>query len=152
MERKHLYSLAFLLLAIAQSVGTNGAASASFARTSGTRFVMNGRPFYTNGFNAYWLMYIASDPAERGKVSSAFQQASIYGMNLARTWAFSDGGYRPLQISPGVYNEDMFKVSAGFALKPLRTGFGTIHIRRAVNESDSEEAGSDGLSRQISSL
>ncbi|CAA6662243.1 unnamed protein product [Spirodela intermedia] len=63
---------------------------------------MNGRAFYTNGFNAYWLMYTASDPAERAKVSSALQQASIYGMNLARTWAFSDGGYSPLQISPGL--------------------------------------------------
>ncbi|KAJ0978726.1 hypothetical protein J5N97_014200 [Dioscorea zingiberensis] len=50
-----------------------------------------------------------SDVYERDKVSSALQQASGYGLTVVRTWAFSDGGGRPLQISPGSYNEDMFK-------------------------------------------
>ncbi|KAL6976530.1 Mannan endo-1,4-beta-mannosidase 4 [Sarracenia purpurea var. burkii] len=81
-----------------------------FVKTSGTHFVMNGRRWYFNGFNAYWLMYMAADPATREKVTSTFQQASKEGMNIARTWAFSDGGDRPLQFSPGSYNPDMFKV------------------------------------------
>ncbi|PIN11252.1 Mannan endo-1,4-beta-mannosidase [Handroanthus impetiginosus] len=80
-----------------------------FVGTRGSQFVMKGRPFYFNGFNAYWLMYMASDPSTRDKVTDKFGQASKYGMNVARTWAFSDGGYRALQTSPGVYNEDMFK-------------------------------------------
>ncbi|XP_018682908.2 putative mannan endo-1,4-beta-mannosidase 9 [Musa acuminata AAA Group] len=54
-------------------------------------------------------MYTAADPAERDKVSSALEQASTLGLRVIRTWAFSDGGYRPLQYSPGVYNENMFK-------------------------------------------
>ncbi|GFQ01308.1 putative mannan endo-1 4-beta-mannosidase 9 [Phtheirospermum japonicum] len=54
-------------------------------------------------------MYMASDPSTRDKVTDTFTQASNCGMNVARTWAFSDGGYRALQTSPGVYNEDMFK-------------------------------------------
>lgn len=70
----------------------------------------NGYPFYANGFNAYWLMYIASDPSQRSKVTAAFREASSHGLTVARTWAFSDGGYRPLQYAPGSYNEDMFKV------------------------------------------
>ncbi|XP_050136124.1 putative mannan endo-1,4-beta-mannosidase 9 [Malus sylvestris] len=37
------------------------------AGTQGTRFVMNGKPFYINGFNAYWMMYMASDPSTRAK-------------------------------------------------------------------------------------
>ncbi|KAI3444958.1 hypothetical protein Pfo_001623, partial [Paulownia fortunei] len=81
----------------------------SFVKTRGSQFVTNGRPFYFNGFNAYWLMYMASDPSTRDKVTDTFGQASKYGMNVARTWAFSDGGYRALQTSPGSYNEDMFK-------------------------------------------
>ncbi|XP_012838780.1 PREDICTED: mannan endo-1,4-beta-mannosidase 4-like [Erythranthe guttata] len=81
----------------------------NFIGTRGSQFVMNGRPFYFNGFNSYWLMYMASDPSTRDKVTDTFAQASEYGMNLARTWAFSDGGYRALQTSPGSYNEDMFK-------------------------------------------
>ncbi|XP_059643772.1 mannan endo-1,4-beta-mannosidase 4-like [Cornus florida] len=81
----------------------------SFVGTSGTQFVLNGRPLYLNGFNAYWLMYMASDPSTNVKVTTTFQQATEYGMHVARTWAFSDGGYKPLQSFPGSYNEDMFK-------------------------------------------
>ena len=81
-----------------------------FVRSRGTHFMLNGYPFYANGFNAYWLMYTASDPSQRFKVSAAFSQATRHGLTIARTWAFSDGGYRPLQYSPGFYNEQMFKV------------------------------------------
>ncbi|RWW02143.1 hypothetical protein BHE74_00054777, partial [Ensete ventricosum] len=83
-----------------------------FVRTNTTHFLVNRRPFSLNGFNAYWLMYVASFPEEgRSMVSSTFQEASTHGLTLARTWAFRDGGYRPLQRSPGVYDEDMFQVS-----------------------------------------
>ncbi|KAL8556779.1 hypothetical protein ACS0TY_004300 [Phlomoides rotata] len=44
-----------------------------------------------------------------GIVSDTFTHASKSGMNVARTWAFSDGGNRSLQTSPGSYNEDTFK-------------------------------------------
>jgi mannan endo-1,4-beta-mannosidase len=82
-----------------------------FIRTRGVHFLLNGSPYYANGFNAYWLMYTASDPSQRPKVSAAFREAASHGLTVARTWAFSDGGYRPLQYSPGSYNEQMFKVS-----------------------------------------
>lgn len=90
-----------------------------FVRTRGTHFVLNGRPLYFNGFNAYWLMYQAADPSTRNMVPTTFEQASKYGMNVARTWAFSDAGYRPLQVSPGVYNEEMFKVRCSCNLRYL---------------------------------
>ncbi|XP_051143874.1 putative mannan endo-1,4-beta-mannosidase 9 [Andrographis paniculata] len=80
-----------------------------FVETRGSRFELDGKPFYFNGFNSYWLMYMASDPTTKDMVTDTFAQASRYGMTVARTWAFSDGGYRALQSSPGVYNEDMFK-------------------------------------------
>ncbi|XP_068659695.1 putative mannan endo-1,4-beta-mannosidase 9 [Aristolochia californica] len=105
--------LVFFLVPFLFAVDARGASRAyrpgGFAKTSGTRFELSGRPFYLNGFNAYWLMYMASDPAEREKVISAFQQASTRGLTVARTWAFSDGGSRPLQIKPGSYDEDMFR-------------------------------------------
>ncbi|BFG24050.1 hypothetical protein CerSpe_103240 [Prunus speciosa] len=109
---------------------SNGGA---FARTEGTRFVMNGRPFYINGFNAYWMMYMASDPSSRAKVTSAFQQASRYGMNVARTWAFNDGRGtdRPLQPSPGSYNENTFK-GLDFVISEAKK-FGVYVILSFVN-------------------
>ncbi|KAF7080699.1 hypothetical protein CFC21_084733 [Triticum aestivum] len=80
-----------------------------FARADGTRFTVGGRPFYPNGFNAYWLMYMASNPADRSKVLDVLDQASRLGATVIRTWAFSDGGSnRPLQTTPGVYSEDVF--------------------------------------------
>ncbi|KAL8472307.1 hypothetical protein ACS0TY_029503 [Phlomoides rotata] len=84
--------------------------TSDFVKTKGTKFVKNEKAFYFNGFNAYWLMYMASDNQTRHKVSNVFSRASKYGMNVARTWAFSDAaGDRPLQISPGNYSQDVFK-------------------------------------------
>ncbi|XP_051139561.1 mannan endo-1,4-beta-mannosidase 7-like, partial [Andrographis paniculata] len=71
--------------------------------------MLEGIPFYANGFNAYWLMSVASDPTQRSKVSSAFVAAARHGLAITRAWAFSDGGDSPLQYSPGSYNEQMFQ-------------------------------------------
>ncbi|CAI9102627.1 OLC1v1000924C1 [Oldenlandia corymbosa var. corymbosa] len=85
-------------------------ASSGFVQTKGTRFMLNGRPLYLNGFNAYWMMYQAADTSTRDMISTTLQQAkSKYGMNVVRTWAFSDGGYRALQKSPGSYDEEVFR-------------------------------------------
>ncbi|CAA3000822.1 mannan endo-1,4-beta-mannosidase 7 [Olea europaea subsp. europaea] len=104
---KHLAVALILFLFVYQKCCAG--AGDGFIRTRGIHFMLNGSPFYANGFNAYWLMYVASDPSQRHKVSTAFQQASSHGLTVARTWAFSDGGYKPLQYAPGSYNEQMFK-------------------------------------------
>jgi len=81
-----------------------------FVQRNGTHFVLNGKSLYLNGFNSYFLMNIASDSSTMSKVTTTFQKASQNGLNLARTWAFNDGGYKALQISPGSYDEDVFRV------------------------------------------
>uniref|UniRef100_J3M5Y6 mannan endo-1,4-beta-mannosidase n=1 Tax=Oryza brachyantha TaxID=4533 RepID=J3M5Y6_ORYBR len=80
-------------------------------RTRGAQFVVgdDGRPFYVNGFNTYWLMVLAVDASTRGKVTEVFRQAAAVGLTVCRTWAFNDGGWRALQKSPSVYDEDVFK-------------------------------------------
>ena len=83
--------------------------SNSFVKTQGVHFVMNGKTVYLNGFNAYWMMNSASDPSSRSNVTAALQQARQAGMNIARTWAFNDGDWNPLQSSPGHYNEQVFQ-------------------------------------------
>nr|GMC96965.1 mannan endo-1,4-beta-mannosidase 7 [Ipomoea batatas] len=105
---KHLGLLALLAILFVLS-GSVKAAGNGFIKTRGIHFMINGYTFYANGFNAYWLMYVASDPSQRYKVSDAFRGASSHGLTVARTWAFSDGGYRALQYAPGSYNEDVFK-------------------------------------------
>uniref|UniRef100_A0A0D3E2P4 mannan endo-1,4-beta-mannosidase n=1 Tax=Brassica oleracea var. oleracea TaxID=109376 RepID=A0A0D3E2P4_BRAOL len=119
---KPLCLIIFLSIVIQQSylkLGVDASSRDGFVRTKGVQFSLNGYPYYANGFNAYWLMYVASDPIQRPKISAAFQEASSHGLTVARTWAFSDGGYRPLQYSPGSYNEDMFQ-GLDFAIAEAR--------------------------------
>ncbi|KAL9815630.1 Mannan endo-1,4-beta-mannosidase 7 [Arabidopsis thaliana] len=111
--------LAIVIQLSCWELGTDALPSGGFVRTKGVQFSLNGYPYYANGFNAYWLMYVASDPSQRSKISTAFQDASRHGLTVARTWAFSDGGYRALQYSPGSYNEDMFQ-GLDFALAEAR--------------------------------
>ncbi|KAL2346312.1 hypothetical protein Fmac_000312 [Flemingia macrophylla] len=112
--------LVFLVLCVTLEKGSNVVeADSGFVKTRGVQLMLNGSPYYANGFNAYWLMYVASDPSQRYKVSSAFQEASNHGLNIARTWAFSDAGYSPLQYSPGSYNEQMFQ-GLDFAIAEAR--------------------------------
>jgi len=103
-----MFFLFFLVLYVISLL--NVEADDEFVKTRGVQLMLNGSPYYANGYNAYWLMYFASDLSQRNKVSSTFQEASNHGLNIARTWAFSDGGYKPLQYSPGSYNEEMFQV------------------------------------------
>ncbi|XP_058210996.1 mannan endo-1,4-beta-mannosidase 6-like isoform X1 [Rhododendron vialii] len=81
----------------------------TMVQTKGTQFVVNGQPFYVNGFNTYWLMEFAVDQSTRGKVNEVFQQASSVGLTVCRTWAFNDGQGQALQKSPSVYDEEVFK-------------------------------------------
>jgi hypothetical protein len=99
-----LFFLSFLQQAAAGGSG--------FVKTEGTHFSVNGNPLFVNGFNSYWLMTMATDPTQRNKVTSAFEQAAAHGLNVARTWAFNDGQYKALQTSPGVYDEQVFQVCA----------------------------------------
>ncbi|GLT75550.1 hypothetical protein SLA2020_472670 [Shorea laevis] len=81
----------------------------SMVQKDGNQFVVNGQPFYLNGFNTYWLMVFSADNSTRGKVTEVLQQASSVGLTVCRTWAFNDGQWRALQKSPGVYDEEVFK-------------------------------------------
>ncbi|WJX35957.1 Mannan endo-1,4-beta-mannosidase 7 [Trifolium repens] len=130
---KHKFSLVFLVFHVILLLNVE-AADDEFIKTRGVQLMLNGSPYYANGFNAYWLMYFASDPSQRNKVSSTFQEAANHGLNIARTWAFSDGGYKPLQSSPGSYNEEMFQ-GLDFVLAEARK-YGIKVILSLVNNYD----------------
>lgn len=110
---KHWSLLVFFIFLLIQEEGilVQVKAEDGFIRTNGVHLMLNGSPFYANGFNAYWLMNLGANPYLKSKVSSVFQQARDHGLSMARTWAFSDGGDSPLQYSPGSYNEQMFQVT-----------------------------------------
>ncbi|XP_057973788.1 mannan endo-1,4-beta-mannosidase 5-like [Malania oleifera] len=96
------------LLVLIASIA-NQCEGAEFVKCNNTHFMVGGSRFFFNGFNSYWLMDVASDPSQRSKVSNVFGDAAAAGLTVCRTWAFSDGGTRPLQKSPGAYNENFFR-------------------------------------------
>ncbi|XP_051123576.1 mannan endo-1,4-beta-mannosidase 1-like [Andrographis paniculata] len=94
------------------SVAAAAPSASAFVRRRGSQFELHGSPFLFNGFNAYWMMHLASsDPAQRHKVSEVFREASAAGLTVCRTWAFNDGGADApaLQISPGTYDQRVFE-------------------------------------------
>ena len=82
----------------------------SFAERNGTQFFLDGKPLYVNGWNSYWLMAHSVDENSRPRVSAMLQAGAKMGLTVCRTWAFNDGGYDALQISPGQFDERVFKV------------------------------------------
>ncbi|CAO2153497.1 unnamed protein product [Urochloa humidicola] len=75
----------------------------------GPYLLASGQPFVIHGFNTYWLMYFAADPATRPTVTAALAEAADTGLNVCRTWVFNDGGHRALQLKPFSYDEEVFQ-------------------------------------------
>ncbi|XWS54176.1 hypothetical protein CRYUN_Cryun10bG0067300 [Craigia yunnanensis] len=81
----------------------------SFVERNETQFFLDGKPLYVNGWNSYWLMAHSVDETTRPRVSAMLQAGAKMGLTVCRTWAFNDGGYDALQISPGQFDERVFK-------------------------------------------
>lgn len=81
----------------------------SFVMRNGTHFMVDGRVFYVNGWNSYWFMEHAVNGYTRPKIKAMLQAGAKMGLTVCRTWAFNDGAYNALQISPGRYDEHVFK-------------------------------------------
>lgn len=82
----------------------------SFVMRLGSTLMLEGYPFYANGWNSYWLMVAAADESTRPRVDEILRGGAALGLTVCRTWAFNDGTYQALQMSPGNYNEQVFQV------------------------------------------
>uniref|UniRef100_A0A0A0KXV4 Mannan endo-1,4-beta-mannosidase n=1 Tax=Cucumis sativus TaxID=3659 RepID=A0A0A0KXV4_CUCSA len=108
MMRWSIWGIFFLISTLSSS---SSPAPAAFVGVQDDHFQLNGSPFLFNGFNSYWMMSVAADPNQRHKVTQVFRDAATAGLTVCRTWAFNDGGFHALQISPGVYDESVFQVN-----------------------------------------
>ncbi|XP_057455656.1 mannan endo-1,4-beta-mannosidase 2 [Lotus japonicus] len=81
----------------------------SFVERNGTQFVVDGKPFYINGWNSYWFMVQSVDDYTKPRVREMLKAGAKIGLTVCRTWAFNDGDYNALQTSPGVFDEQTFK-------------------------------------------
>lgn len=83
----------------------------SFVMRLGSTLILEGYPFYANGWNSYWLMVAASDQSTSPRVDAILREGAALGLTVCRTWAFNDDTYQALQISPGNYDERVFQVT-----------------------------------------
>ncbi|KAJ9562902.1 hypothetical protein OSB04_008062 [Centaurea solstitialis] len=81
----------------------------SFVERNGSNFMVDGKVFYINGWNSYWFMDHAVHDYSRPRIREMLQAAAKMGLSVCRTWAFNDGDYNALQISPGQFDERVFK-------------------------------------------
>jgi mannan endo-1,4-beta-mannosidase len=97
-------ALAVLLPVCARSAA---AAGGEFVVRSGDTLMLEGRPFFFTGANAYYLMESAAR-GDTAAVRGVFAAAAGLGMRVLRTWAFHDSpdSLDPavLQYRPGAYN------------------------------------------------
>ncbi|CAL9076614.1 mannan endo-1,4-beta-mannosidase 2 [Musa acuminata AAA Group] len=94
----------------------------SFVGRNGTRFTMDGKAFYVNGWNSYWLMDQAVEEISRPRVKAMFQAGAKMGLTVCRTWAFNDGGYNALQVSLGHFDEHVFQALDRVIVEAKRHG------------------------------
>ncbi|KAJ0964813.1 hypothetical protein J5N97_025951 [Dioscorea zingiberensis] len=93
-----------------------------FVGINGTQFMVDGRPFYVNGWNSYWLMDQAVDDFSFPRVREIFQIGENMGLTVCRTWAFNDGSYHALQVSLGRFDERVFKALDRVIVEARRHG------------------------------
>nr|DAD20943.1 TPA_asm: hypothetical protein HUJ06_022406 [Nelumbo nucifera] len=98
----------------------------AFVERNGTRFMVDGRAFYVNGWNSYWLMDQAVEAFSRPRVKAMLQAGAKMGLTVCRTWAFNDGAYNALQTSPGRFNERVFKALDGVIAEARQHGIRLI--------------------------
>ncbi len=95
------------------------AARRGFVQTSGSRFVIDGKPFRFVGANVA-VMYRDED---RARMPETLAQAAQAGIRVVRVWAFGEGGpddigpladfadwprHHPFRFRPGEWNEEAF--------------------------------------------
>ncbi len=110
---------AFLLVREQNHSNSNSAPNA-FVRTSGSRFVIAGKPFRFVGANVS-VMHREED---RARMPETLRQASLAGIRVVRVWASGEGGpndigpvgadaadwprTHPFRWAPGKWNEEAF--------------------------------------------
>ncbi|GMH38575.1 hypothetical protein BSKO_06459 [Bryopsis sp. KO-2023] len=105
----------FVAVLLALCAGSTLGAIDDFVQTAGTRFVITREDecenFYFTGTNNYYLMLRAADELGRCEVEEILDKSVELGINVIRTWGFSEGPleWRSLQPAPGEYDENTWR-------------------------------------------
>ncbi|PJI10211.1 MULTISPECIES: cellulose binding domain-containing protein [Clostridium] len=93
----------------------------SFVKAEGTKFSVDGHPFYFTGANAYDLFTygdgdssnlsksrIENNYMSKSQIDSLMAQMESDGVKVVRTWGFSNESWHGFETAKGVYNEAEF--------------------------------------------
>lgn len=123
--------LAFCLAAVLTIPGSMGIAQnkdvkaatadkTGYVYAQGTKFMLDGHPFYFAGCNSYDLFtlgdgwndstteLICSKFMDQKKIEERFAQMAKNGVTVCRTWGFSSETWHGFETAPGKYNEAEF--------------------------------------------
>jgi len=98
-------------------VGNTGLDAEGFVRASGNKFTINGCDFVFAGFNVWQAVELGSNlQVNRGNpkpgrehLTNILNEAASSGLKVMRVWAHTIRPERPLQPSPGQYDEEVFQ-------------------------------------------
>jgi mannan endo-1,4-beta-mannosidase len=96
--------VASLSVAASLALLASAVPSPKYVKTDGTRFELDGKPYYFAGTNCYWCSFTAvcssfipissshnsSVSQNMSDVEIAFDAASNAGLNVIRTWGFNE--------------------------------------------------------------
>ncbi|URZ04530.1 cellulose binding domain-containing protein [Clostridium felsineum] len=112
-----------LLMSLSINLGTNikAADNNNFIKAVGTKFSVDGHPFYFTGANAYDLFTygdgdssnldanrIENNYMNKAEIDSLMSQMEQDGVKVLRTWGFSNESWHGFETAKGVYNEAEF--------------------------------------------
>ena len=95
-------------------------ATGDFVYADGTHFMCNGKTFYVSGCNSYDLFTLGDGSSDysldaienqymyKSQIDERMQQMADNGVNVVRTWGFSNESWHGFEQSPGQYNEAEF--------------------------------------------
>jgi mannan endo-1,4-beta-mannosidase len=73
-------------ISTSKGVTTTAAVSGSFPTTSGTKFVIDGKPGYFAGTNSYWIGFLTNN----SDIDLVMQHLASSGLKILRVWGFND--------------------------------------------------------------
>lgn len=81
---------------------------APFVRVEGTKFTLNGKPFYFAGVNAYWLsdLGVGKGLINAPQVDAFFRAAQAHNVRVVRLWGFNRDG---MPWGPDTYKEQRLR-------------------------------------------
>ncbi|KAJ3055426.1 hypothetical protein HK097_010520 [Rhizophlyctis rosea] len=133
--RLGLLSLASAVLAASSVVAQTPTTNGSFVTRCGTKFCLDGKPYYFAGANTYDVFTFGSSSGDtetqfmdKKKIDKHFDNLKRNGVMVLRTWMFSHETWHGFEPAKGQYSEQQFALFDYVIDSAKRTGIKLIPV------------------------